>query len=105
MVGSFEFGVHLLDIWAFREIMAGRLTERERQVLILVARGKANREIAHELQISIKTVEYHMTNILGKLGARNRTEAVLKALRQGLVTLEEIWGDDKKSDMKNYGNP
>jgi NarL family two-component system response regulator LiaR len=65
--------------------MVERLTEREYQVLILVAKSKTNKEIARELHISIKTVEYHITNILGKLGAANRTEAVVKALEQRLL--------------------
>lgn len=70
--------------------MVERLTERERQILIQVAQGKCNKEIAQELQITVKTVEYHMTNILGKLGAVNRTEAVVKALEQGLLDLAEV---------------
>lgn len=85
------------------KIMAEGLTERERQVLILVAQGKANKEIGRELCIAVRTAEYHITNILGKLGAANRTEAVVKALRQGLLTSQEISGADKKSDMKNWG--
>jgi len=72
--------------------MTERLTEREYQVLIPVARGKANKEIARELHITVKTVEYHMTNILGKLGAANRTEAVVKALEQGLLDRADLWG-------------
>lgn len=67
------------------------LTKRERQVLVLVAQGKANREIAQELQISSKTVETHMTHILRKLGAANRTAAVIKAVEQGEIEPEDIW--------------
>jgi len=70
--------------------MAERVTRRERQVLVLVAEGKANKEIARELHIAVKTVEYHITNILGKLGAANRTEAVVKALEQGLLDPVEV---------------
>lgn len=70
--------------------MVERLTEREHQILILVAKSKTNKEIARELHVSIKTVEYHMTNILGKLGATNRTEAVVKALERGLLDLAEF---------------
>lgn len=70
--------------------MAEGLTERERQVLVLVAEGKANKEIARELDICVKTVEYHITNILGKLGAASRTEAAVKALEQGLLDPAEV---------------
>lgn len=70
--------------------MIERLTEREYQVLILVAKSKTNKEIARELHISIKSVEYHITNTLGKLGAANRTEAVVKALARGLLDLADL---------------
>ena len=70
--------------------MAEGLTKREHEILILVAQGKANKEIARELHISVKTVEYHITNILGKLGAASRTEAVVKALEQGLLDPAEV---------------
>lgn len=45
----------------------------------------ANKEIARELDITVKTVEWHVTNILGKLGAVNRTQAVVMALERGLL--------------------
>lgn len=55
------------------------LTERERQILELVARGHSNKEVGLELFLSEKTVKHHMTNILQKLQVRNRVEAVLLA--------------------------
>ena len=61
------------------------LTEREREVLGLVAQGKANKEIARQLEISERTVRTHVSNILGKLGLASRTQAALYALREGLV--------------------
>jgi len=70
------------------ERMAGmNLSEREQQVLECVAAGKSNKEIATELQITEATVKGHMTNILGKLGVTDRTQAVITALRRGLVHL------------------
>ena len=67
------------------------LTEREEEVLILVARGLANQEIARILLIRERTVSTHVSNILNKLHLANRTQATLYALRQGLVTLEQVY--------------
>jgi non-specific serine/threonine protein kinase len=61
------------------------LTEREVEVLRLLAAGKSNREIAAALVISVNTVFHHVGNILGKTGASNRTEAAAYALRHGLA--------------------
>jgi DNA-binding NarL/FixJ family response regulator len=70
------------------ERMTGmNLSERERQVLECVAAGKSNKEIATELHITEATVKGHMTNILGKLGVTDRTQAVITAIRRGLVQL------------------
>ena len=63
------------------------LTPREREVLQLLAEGLGNKEIARRLRISDHTVKFHVNAILGKLGARTRTEAVTRAARQGLITL------------------
>jgi len=65
------------------------LTEREIQVLQLVAQGQSNREISDLLTISEATVRTHVSNILGKLGLCSRTQAALYALREGLVSLDE----------------
>ena len=61
------------------------LTQRERELLALMARGLNNQDIADELGIALPTVKFHITNILAKLGADNRTEAVLTALKHRLV--------------------
>ena len=61
------------------------LTERETDVLRLLARGLANKEIARELQIGEKTVKTHVSNILAKLGVQSRTQAALQAGRMGLT--------------------
>jgi DNA-binding NarL/FixJ family response regulator len=66
------------------------LTERETEVLKLVARGKANKQIAHELFVGEKTVKAHVSSILAKLGVQSRTQAALYALRIGLVSMEEL---------------
>jgi NarL family two-component system response regulator LiaR len=64
------------------------LTQRELDVLRLVARGLSNQDIARELVLSEATVRYHVTNILGKLHLANRTQAALYALKEGLSVLE-----------------
>jgi NarL family two-component system response regulator LiaR len=69
------------------------LTEREEEVLKLVAQGKSNQEIAEQLVISEGTVRAHVSNILGKLHLASRTQATLYALRKGLASLDE--GDDE----------
>lgn len=64
------------------------LTERERQVLKLIADGLGNQEVADTLVISVKTVERHRANILAKLGLHSRTELVKYAIRKGLIQVE-----------------
>ncbi len=64
------------------------LTERETQVLSLVAQGLSNQEIATKLVISERTVRTHVSNILGKLHLANRTQAARYALREGLAKLD-----------------
>lgn len=61
------------------------LTEREMEVLQLIAQGKSNQEIADELFIGIKTVKYHLTNMFSKLGVEDRTQAAIYAHRNGLA--------------------
>jgi NarL family two-component system response regulator LiaR len=66
------------------------LTERETEVLKLLARGKANKQIAASLFVSEKTVKAHVSSILMKLGVQSRTQAALHAVRAGLVSTEEL---------------
>ena len=62
-----------------------RLTDREREVLALLGRGMSNKEIAAQLSISAKTVKFHVSSILGKLGLADRTQAALFASKHGLA--------------------
>jgi DNA-binding NarL/FixJ family response regulator len=65
------------------------LTERETDVLRLLAQGHSNKEIAHTLTIGEKTVKTHVSNVLSKLGVPSRTQAALYAVRVGLVSLKD----------------
>jgi two-component system response regulator NreC len=65
---------------------ADALTERELEVLKLVAEGLTNRQIAAKLSISIKTVQSHRANLMDKLDLHDRTELVRYAIRRGLIT-------------------
>ena len=66
--------------WRWGEEIQGRwerLTEREREVLALVTAGKSNKEIAQTLSITVRTVEFHVSNVLGKLEFTSRVEAAV----------------------------
>jgi LuxR family maltose regulon positive regulatory protein len=71
-------------------LLIEQLTERELEVLTHVAAGARNREIASILNVSIKTVEFHLRNILSKLGVRSRTEAVVRAWQLELLALPSL---------------
>jgi two-component system, NarL family, response regulator len=73
----------------FERLNASELTDRERQVLQLLAVGKSNQEIGTDLSITESTVKFHINHILGKLNVSDRTQAVVKALRRGLVHLTD----------------
>ena len=63
------------------------LTPREIEVLALLATGMPNKLIAHHLGISEHTAKFHVTAVMGKLGAQSRTDAVIRAARRGMVSL------------------
>jgi NarL family two-component system response regulator LiaR len=65
--------------------LGGDLTDREREVLRLIVDGKSNVEIAEELDVSLSTARFHVSTIIDKLGAANRTKAATLAVRHGLV--------------------
>ncbi len=66
------------------------LTQREVEVLALLAKGRANKEIAREMGLGSQTVKTHVSNILAKLDMRSRTQAALYALKIGLISYEEL---------------
>jgi two-component system, NarL family, response regulator LiaR len=95
--GAAEGKVHLAPEAAarlMREVRAPEspeeLTERETEVLRLLARGKANKQIASTLLVEEKTVKAHVSSILKKLGVHSRTQAALHAVRTGLVSMGEL---------------
>ena len=71
--------------WAQMEQLVEPLSERELEILGLIARGASNKEIADQLFIAEGTVKNHVTHILGKLGVRDRTQAALRARELGLL--------------------
>jgi DNA-binding NarL/FixJ family response regulator len=70
------------------------LTEREQTVLGLLAAGYRNREMAERLQVSLKTVEFHVSQLLEKLGVRSRTEAMGRAIALGLIAPSDASPDE-----------
>jgi len=74
-----------------QQSMADLLSEREFEVLRLAARGLPNKEIARRLGLSIRTVHSHLANIFMKMQVGSRTEAVLLALRQGMISLQDTY--------------
>ena len=68
------------------EPLPEELTEREREVLVLLAEGRSNKEIARQLRVTERTVKGHVGNVLGKLSVVSRTQAAIYAMRHGLVT-------------------
>lgn len=69
---------------------SGGLSEREMELLRLMVRGLSNKEIASSLGVSIRTVQGHLRQIFKKLGVGSRTEAVVYALKEGMVTLDDV---------------
>jgi NarL family two-component system response regulator LiaR len=79
------------------------LTEREVEILRLVAQGQTNQQIADILFLSERTVRTHITNILAKLRLENRTQAALYALREGIAHIQYIpkGYDDEEKDIED----
>lgn len=75
------------------------LTQRERQVLALVGRGLTNREIAQQLFTSTSTVKLCLHQACLKLKARNRAQAVILAMKRGLLDTQEVYSLDEVADL------
>ena len=85
--GDDRFADTGLDATQEVESVEEALTPREREVLELLGQGLSNREIAQRLGISDHTVKFHVSSVYGKLGVSNRTEALRKGVRRGLIML------------------
>ena len=70
--------------------LADPLTDRELEVLRLIAAGRSNQRIAHDLVVALDTVKKHVSHVLGKLGAANRTEAAARARQLGLECCRDL---------------
>jgi two-component system, NarL family, response regulator LiaR len=69
---------------------SGQLTTREVEILKLAAKGMSNKDIADMLFLSLRTVKAHLTNIFNKMGCGSRTDAIIKGLKQGYITLDDV---------------
>jgi DNA-binding NarL/FixJ family response regulator len=76
----------------------GGLSERETEILVLVARGFSNQQIAHELHLSEATVKRHLANVYPKMGVNSRSEAVRRALMEQWIGLREITREAPSAD-------
>jgi DNA-binding NarL/FixJ family response regulator len=85
-----EIAARIVDRLQYSE-----LSERELGVLTLIARGRANKEIADELSISEATVKNHVSSVLEKLDARDRTHAVMVALERNILHVEDVQSRDE----------
>ena len=88
--GGFYLDSEVASAVGERDFAPEALSAREREVLIYASKGFSSKEVAGQLFISERTVQTHLASIYDKLGAKNKTEALLLALKYGVVTLEEL---------------
>jgi DNA-binding NarL/FixJ family response regulator len=91
--GGLYLDPEVASVMGEREFDPEQLSTREREVLVLAAKGLSSKEVAGKLFISERTVQTHLASIYDKLGSKNKTEALLLALKYGVVTLEELLED------------
>ena len=92
--GGLYLDPEVASVMGSQDFIPEQLSAREREVLLLAAKGLSSKEVAKRLYISERTVQTHLASIYDKLGSRNKTEALLLALKYGVVTLEELLEDD-----------
>ncbi len=93
--GGLYLDPEVASVMGERDFDPEQLSAREREVLLLAAKGLSSKEVAGRLFISERTVQTHLASIYDKLGSKNKTEALLLALKYGVVTLEELLEDEK----------
>jgi len=91
--GGLYLDPEVASVMGERDFDPEQLSVREREVLVLAAKGLSSKEVAGKLFISERTVQTHLASIYDKLGSKNKTEALLLALKYGVVTLEELLED------------
>jgi DNA-binding NarL/FixJ family response regulator len=91
--GGLYLDPEVASVMGEREFDPEQLSTREREVLVLAAKGLSSKEVAAKLFISERTVQTHLASIYDKLGSKNKTEALLLALKYGVVTLVELLED------------
>ncbi|MDR3231319.1 MAG: response regulator transcription factor [Synergistaceae bacterium] len=91
--GGLYLDPEVASVMGERDFDPEQLSTREREVLVLAAKGLSSKEVASRLFISERTVQTHLASIYDKLGSKNKTEALLLALKYGVVTLEELLED------------
>ena len=92
--GGLYLDPEVASVMGAQDFIPEPLSVREREVLLLAAKGLSSKEVAKQLFISERTVQTHLASIYDKLGSRNKTEALLLALKYGVVTLEELLEDE-----------
>ena len=92
--GGLYLDPEVASVVGSQDFIPEQLSAREREVLFLAAKGLSSKEVAKRLYISERTVQTHLASIYDKLGSRNKTEALLLALKYGVVTLDELLEDD-----------
>ena len=92
--GGLYLDPEVASVMGEQDFIPEQLSVREREVLLLAAQGLSSKEVAKKLFISERTVQTHLASIYDKLGSRNKTEALLLALKYGVVTLEELLEED-----------
>jgi DNA-binding NarL/FixJ family response regulator len=75
---------------SLRDHLKENISLREQEILSLAARGMSNKDIAHQLSLSVRTVKTHLTNLFNKMGVSCRTEAIIKGFKEGYLDLQEI---------------
>ena len=92
--GGLYLDPEVASVMGEQDFAPEQLSAREHEVLSLAAKGLSSKEVARRLFISERTVQTHLASIYDKLGSRNKTEALLLALKYGVVTLEELLEDE-----------